>query len=78
MKSVMQEDQLKCVDAEEMRIITNSKHVAEQIKSDKDECKVMHGQKIKKTKRIGRTKFEEHRDGWSKIWKSWEMEEFQN
>ena len=54
MKSVMQEDQLKYVDAEGMRIITNIKHVAEQIKSDKDKCIVMDDQKIPETVIIGR------------------------
>ena len=53
MKSVMQEDQLKYVDAEGMRIITNSKHVAEQIKSDKDKCVAMDDQKITETNRQG-------------------------
>ena len=55
MKSVMQEDQLKYVDAEGMRIITNSKHVAEQIKSDKDKCVAMDDQKITETRKIGGT-----------------------
>ena len=50
LKSVRQEDQLKNVDAEGMRIVTNSKHVAEQIKSDRDKCVVMDDQKIENLK----------------------------
>ena len=46
LKSVMREDQLKYVDAEGMRVITNSKHVAEQIKIDKSENIVMDEPKI--------------------------------
>ena len=46
LKSVMQEGQLKYVDAEEMRVITNSKHVAEQVKSDRDKCVATDDQKI--------------------------------
>ena len=53
LKSIMQECQLKYVDAEEMRVITNSKHVAEQIKSDRDKCVVMDDQKITEFKKIG-------------------------
>ena len=52
MKSVMQEDQLKYVDAEGMRIITNSKQV-EQIKSDKGKCVAMDDQKNTETGKIG-------------------------
>ena len=50
LKSVMQEDQLKYVDGEGMRVVTNSKHVAEQIKSDRDKCVVMDDQKIENLK----------------------------
>ena len=41
LKSVMQENQLKYIDAEGMRVITNSKCVAEQIKIAKGENVVM-------------------------------------
>ena len=44
--SVMRENQLKYVDTEGMRIITNSKHVAEQIKIDKSENKVTNEPEI--------------------------------
>ena len=45
---------MKYVDIEEMRVITNSKHVAEQIKIDKDENIVMDELKIGKFRRIER------------------------
>ena len=68
LKSVMRENQLKYVDIEGMRVITNSKHVAEQIKIDKDENIVMDELKIGKFGRIERQQnLEEHRDGWIKI-----------
>ena len=41
LKSVMREYQLKYIDAEGMRVITNSNYVAEQIKIDKGENVVM-------------------------------------
>ena len=53
LKSSMQECQLKYVDAEEMRVITNSKHVAEQIKSDRDKRIVMDDQRITESRKIG-------------------------
>ena len=46
LRSVMQEDQLRYVDAEGMRVITNSTHVAEQIKRDKDKSVATDDQKI--------------------------------
>ena len=42
----MRENQLKYIDAEGMRVITNSKYVAEQIKIDKEENVVMDEPKI--------------------------------
>ena len=53
-KFVMRENQLKYVDAEGTRVITNSKHVAEQIKIDKGENIVMDELKIGKFSRIER------------------------
>ena len=50
LRSVMRENQLKYIDVEEMRVVTNSKHVAEQIRSDRDKCVVMDNQKIKNLK----------------------------
>ena len=54
LKSVMRENQLKYVDVEGMRVITNSKHVAEQIKINKGENIVMDEIKIGKFGRIER------------------------
>ena len=54
LKSVMQGDQLKYVDAEGMRVITNSQHVAEQIKIDKGENVVMDEQQIGEFGRVER------------------------
>ena len=54
LKSVTQKDQLKYVDAEGMRVITNSKHVAEQIKNDKVEHVVMDDPKIAEVGKISR------------------------
>ena len=48
----MRENQLKYVDAEGMRVITNSKHVAEQIKIDKGENIVMDREKFGKVGKI--------------------------
>ena len=46
MKSAMRDDKLRYVDAEGMRVITNSQHVTEQIKIDKSESTVMDESKI--------------------------------
>ena len=54
LKSVMRENQLKYVDVEGMRVITNSQHVAEQTKTDKSENIVMDESKIEKFGRIER------------------------
>ena len=54
LKSVMRENQLKYADIEEMRVITNSMHVAEQIQIDKDENIVMDELKVGKFRRIER------------------------
>ena len=40
-KTVLQENQLKFVDVEGMRVITNNRCIAEQIKNDKAENVVM-------------------------------------
>ena len=79
LKSAMQEDHLRYVDAEGMRVITNSKHVAEQIKRDKDKSVAMDDPKIMESgKNWKATTFEERRDGWSKIWKSWNIGKLQS
>ena len=54
LKSVMRENQLKYIDAEGMRVITNSKYVAEQVKIDKGENVVMDEPKIGEFGRIER------------------------
>ena len=69
-KIVLQENQLKYVDVEGMRVITNNRCIAEQIKSDKVENVVMDGSKVGKFGKVGREqKTEEHRDGRSQKWK---------
>ena len=52
LKSVMRENQLRYIDAEGMRVITNSKYVAEQIKIDKGENVVLDEPKIGEFGRI--------------------------
>ena len=54
LRSVMRVDQLKYVDAERMRVIANSQHVAEQIKIDNSESIVMDDPKIGEAGRIER------------------------
>ena len=77
---------MKHIDVEETRVVTNDKHIAEQIKSDstlparecllnrKVESTVMDGVKSWKIWKSGEgTKFEERRDGWSQKWKIWKI-----
>ena len=45
-KTVLRENQLKYVEVEEMRVITNNRCIAEQIKHDKAENVVMGGPKV--------------------------------
>ena len=54
LKSVMRENQLKYIDAEGMRVITNSMYVAEQSKIEKGENVVMDEPKIGEFGRIER------------------------
>ena len=56
LKSVRRENQLKYVDAEEMRVITNNRCVAEQIKLDRDENTAMDGSNVEKFDKIERQK----------------------
>ena len=51
LKSAMRKDQLKSFDAEGMRVITNSKHVAEQVKIDKSANIVMDEQKLENSEK---------------------------
>ena len=52
MKTVLRENQLKFVDVEEMRAITNNRCIAEQIKNDKAESVVMNGVKTGKVGKL--------------------------
>ena len=46
MKTLLREKQLKDIDIEKMRVITNDRHVAEQIKRDKVESVMTNGSKF--------------------------------
>ena len=46
MKTLSRDNQLKHIDVEGMRVVTNNRCIAEQIKSDKVESVVMGGPKI--------------------------------
>ena len=48
MRTLIIEEQLRYIDVEEMRVVTNDKHIAEQIKTDKMESVVMNGSKVGK------------------------------
>ena len=52
LKTVMRENQLKHVDVEETRVVTNNRCVAEQIKHDKVENVVMDGSKVGKFEKL--------------------------
>ena len=64
MKTLLRERQLKYIDVEEMRVVTNDKHIAEQIKNDstlsmkgnllhsKVENVVMNGSKVGELKKV--------------------------
>ena len=64
LKCATRKEQLKYVDAEGMRVITNSQHVAEQIKTDKGENIVMDESRIGGFRGTEKQQnFEEHRYG---------------
>ena len=46
MRTLIREEHLRYIDVEEMRVVTNDKHIAEQIKTDKMESVVMNGSKV--------------------------------
>ena len=48
MRTLIREEELRYVEVEEMRVVMNDKHIAEQIKSDKRKSIVMNGVKIGK------------------------------
>ena len=75
--TVLRENQLKYVDVEGMRVVTNNRCIAEQIKNDEVENVVMDGSQIGEFGKIGRELFE-HRDHWSQNWKSWKVGKLQN
>ena len=93
MRTLIREEQLRYVDVEEMKVVTNDKHIAEQIKTDKMESVVMNGSKVGKFGKIdGKQKLksivmngvrsekkhgEERRDEWSQKWKSWKIGKLQ-
>ena len=53
-RTLLREKQLKSIDVEEMRVVTNDKHIVEQIKTDKLENVVMNGSKFRKFGKVGR------------------------
>ena len=53
-KTVLRETQLKYVDVEEMRVITNNRCTAEQLKGDKVENVVMGGSRVGELGKVGR------------------------
>ena len=52
MRTLIRKEQLRYIDVEEMRVVTNDKHIAEQIKTDKLERVVMSGSKVGKLGKI--------------------------
>ena len=52
-KTVVRENQLKYVDVDEMRVITNNRCIAEQVKSDEAENVVMDGSKVGEFGKVG-------------------------
>ena len=53
-KTVLPENQLKYVDVEEMRVVTNNRCIVKQIKNDKAENVVMDGSKVGEYGKVGR------------------------
>ena len=54
MRTVLQENQLKYVDVEGMRAVTDNRCIAEQIKNDKAENVVMDGSEVGEIGKVGR------------------------
>ena len=48
MRTLIREEQLRYIDVGEMRVVTNDKHIAEQIKTDKMKSIVMNGVRSEK------------------------------
>ena len=53
-KTVLPENQLKCVDVEEMRVVTNNRCIAKQIEKDKAENVVVDGSRVGEFGKVGR------------------------
>ena len=70
--------QLKDINIEEMRVVTNDRHVAEEIKRDKVESVVTNVSKVGEVGKVGREQCEERRDQWSQKWRSWKIGKLQN
>ena len=79
MKTLLRGDQLEYIDTEGMRVVTNNRCVAEQIKSDKVENVATCEEKRRECGKFGKgQKFEEHRDGWSQKWKDATVRKLEN
>ena len=71
-KTVLPENQLKYVDVEEMRVVTNNRCIVKQIKNDKAENVVMDGSKVGEFGIVGREQNLKSTvtNEWSQNWKS--------
>ena len=70
-KTLLREKQLKHTDVEEMRVITNDRHIAEQIKSD-----LTFVRTGKPVAQQGRERHHEWIISW-RIWKNWQRAKFE-
>ena len=52
MRTLIREERMKYIDVEEMRVVTNDKHIAEQIKTDKMKSIVMNGVRREKERMV--------------------------
>ena len=69
-KTLLRDDQLKYIDVESMRAVTNNRCEAEQTRSDKVENVATGGIKIGDFGQVGKKMKKQHRDGWSQNWNS--------
>ena len=74
MKTILHNATLKYVDFGETRVVTNSKYIAEQVKSDRAEKVVTNGPKVVKGEVVNGRKiwksckrYGEQRDRWTKV-----------
>ena len=68
LKTLLRDGQQNYIDVVGMRVLTNNRCVAEQIKSDE----VTGGIDVGEFGKVGkRQNFEEHRDEWNQHWKRW-------